>query len=702
MAEEIQLQLIRKSLEDLGYYSVADLLAERMAERPSTLLWNPTSDIRVLLATLQEFVIKGQWDAALSILRLDLKPTPSWNINVESLLSDQQRLVAEYIICRFMFLQQVIHQLFGAYGGYPSQSAGSLLLWTLENAMLVYNRINFSDTTVALVTKIPRSSEGAILVPLSMNPPVASALLPEVFIEKILLTTFGSKWTDDVQATYSSLLARLYNVVCYHLRSIITPESSQPGANSYTNIPKNCLAEIIKNAAIYNLARSLYHLPPRIEPAEGESLINSHLLPLQTADGTREDLPIHLLHTLTGHSDEVWFTRFSPLGRYLATGSLDGTCIIYDVANSFSIVAKLNSSQEDEENVFVQSSHKPGLDKKKGIISLCWEPHERFIVTCCLDTVIRVWRVENITQSKRITRSMDDVKPTSLIACFTLGERMRTWPCEFLHYPINVTPHFIVGSPDKVLKVFSVEGEEVLDFYSDTDEWLTILEETAKPQDSSMDLSTGEQSKSESSTKGNSGNGDPNSASQFNRINDFAITPNGKVLITANNDKQVFFYRIPNLFDPSSTTFRIALLSLNGRLTSCSVSANGKYMLISIAPEEIQVWDISPLENFERPFLKQKFLGQSQALYMVRSCFGYLPLSTNEEELVLSGSDDGYVYIWRLQTGQLVTRVRAHHGLCNSVDWNRFYKPAKQGKDYGSYWCSVGDDRLVKIWGPRS
>lgn len=123
-------------------------------------------------------------------------------------------------------------------------------------------------------------------------------------------------------------------------------------------------------------------------------------------------------------------------------------------------------------------------------------------------------------------------------------------------------------------------------------------------------------------------------------------------------------------------------------------------MLLSIAPEELQLWDISPLETNEKPFLKQKFLGQSQAVYMVRSCFGYLTTTSMKEELVLSGSDDGYIYIWKLDTGQLITRVKGHEGLCNSVDWNRFY-PAKSGKDYGKYWCSVGDDQLIKIWGPR-
>jgi WD40 repeat protein len=37
------------------------------------------------------------------------------------------------------------------------------------------------------------------------------------------------------------------------------------------------------------------------------------------------------IQTLTEHSDEVWFCKFSPDGTKLATGSKDGYLHIYDV-----------------------------------------------------------------------------------------------------------------------------------------------------------------------------------------------------------------------------------------------------------------------------------------------------------------------------------------------------------------------------------
>lgn len=45
----------------------------------------------------------------------------------------------------------------------------------------------------------------------------------------------------------------------------------------------------------------------------------------------RENFPCHSSQVLTDHTDEVWFCRFSPDGTKLATGSKDGSLIIWAV-----------------------------------------------------------------------------------------------------------------------------------------------------------------------------------------------------------------------------------------------------------------------------------------------------------------------------------------------------------------------------------
>lgn len=729
MSHDFQLQLIRKTLEDLGHAPVADMLAKRLAANNDS---SSTSDLwgksvagdyshpqsQAILSSLTELVSDGDYEGAIRAFDSCHDEFDFANSRIQ--LSASQKALCVYLVHRFAFLEKIVLKSFGQL-----QETPEALINLLQNE--VTNAYNAVDLTAAsaeapnIASFLSREKEASLLLALVLQTPSPENLEAHLFDPKVALTESHASQAR-LALEPSAFLNRLRNVLSHFLHTILSAGSNDKSHSSaqwsYHDIPPNCLDSLIRSATLHNLLRSLYYLPPRTEPYFTDNLPISMVLPSPLNDVSRDDLPIHLLHTLTDHTDEVWFTKFSPLGRFLATGSLDGTCNIYDVQNGFAQIAELDANAEDQESVFASGTHKPALDKKKGIIYFCWEPHERYMVTCCLDTVIRVWHVENITQSKRITRSMDDTKLTSLLCCFTLGERMRTWPCEFMPYKKSATPHFIVGSPDKVLKVFTVEGTEVLDFYSDADEWLAVLDEESTQQsaqnlpgitgsyirsdpDISGSSATGNDTTANAASGGDEKNSDT-SLQQFHRINDFAITANGKVLITANNDKQVFFYKIPDLFDPAATTSRIASLSLNGRLTSCTVSADFKYMLLSIAPEELQLWDISPLEQYQRPFLKQKFVGQSQATYMVRSCFGYLNVAENKEELILSGSDDGNIYIWKLETGQLVTRIRGHHGLCNSVDWNRFYKPVGQGKDYGMLWSSVGDDKLVKIWGPKA
>lgn len=601
MSRSFQLQLVHKTLGELGYADVADALAARAVA---------DSQNDQLALSLENYVRKGKYKEALGLVAA-----------TDSLHSP----VASYLVLRAWFLEQVA---VCARGGDLLQ-----LIHFLQNELRDAREAIPRDGALQINEQLSQHLEAARLLPLAMDVP-SEAQLPEVLNAELLLTE-----PRDVEP-----VGRVRSLLLEHLKPLLALELHF----CYSDLVPQHLKMLAEKALLYDTLRLLYYLPPRGE---------------RSAAPSREAWPLRLHHTLTHHTDEVWCTRFLPSGRFLCTGSFDGSCVLYDVQNGFLVAATLVASPQEQLAAFVLRSHRPLLEKMGGVVFLAWEPHERYVVTCSLDTVVRVWRVENVTLGKRLTRSNDT--QTTLTRCFTLGEAVRLYSCAFLPYPKSATPHFVVGLPDRVLRAFSIHGDEVLDFYTDTEDWDADAANT-----------------------------------QFSRVNDFDVTPNGKVLVTANNERQVLIYRIPDLLAELPTTEKLALLNLNGLLTSLRILASGQYMLLSIAPEELQVWDISPVHAGEKPFLKQKFFGQSQATYMLRLCFGYLHPGSNHEELVLSGSDDGYVYIWKLETGQLVTRVHAHHGLCNSVDWNRFYPSVKSGTDYGLFWSSVGDDKLVKIWGP--
>lgn len=441
--------------------------------------------------------------------------------------------------------------------------------------------------------------------------------------------------------------------------------------SNIASVPSDYLFRLLQHSYAHLELMHPFSLPPRL-PNAGSRELELLLLPIAapTSDPPR-NFPAHLLHTLKHHqTNEVWIAKFSPLGRYLVLGLADGVLVIYDVHNKFEVIARLQSDPTKDLEAMVGFSDNANSKKAKSIMYCSWDPTEQYLVSSSVDTIIRVWWVGGLNR-KHKTRSQDDFK---LRCCFTIGLNIKAWTCEFLPVPHGEKPTFIVGSMDKKLKAYDIDGRELFDFFGDT-------EEATKPEKEDGPINS------------------------FQRVTDLAITPNGKILITTNNDKRVHFYSIPSLVDPLAVTKCLASISLGGRLTSCSISSSGDYLLFNICPDELQVWCIAPLAKGEPPYLVRKLCGFLQDSFTVRSCFGYTVKNSagiEDEQLALTGSKDGYVYIWKLSSGGLVTRIRAHEGLVSSVEWNRFHQAVPlDPRDYGSLWCSVSDDHTVKIWGPQ-
>lgn len=529
-----------------------------------------------------------------------------------------------------------------------------------------------------LIQSLAKPSESKVLILLLLATSVQASKMGE-YLE------FKNYLTEKVLSSKHHCNS-IFEMVAYSLHDQLSvlfknSKGSSTDTDLDDEIQPNCMDTIIDFACRYQRQLSPYYLPPRLK-VENEKFIT----PIQNDvnDRYKNEFPSHNLLTLKNHSDEVWIAKFSPSGTFLVTGSLDGTLVIYDVLNDFNVLATL-----EPDNMGIRNT----IKSNRAIIYCCWDPNEDYLVSCCLDTVVRIWRVSDICKNRKVLSRNE--QSSLLVTSFTPGENIRTWTCEFL--PPNLSnmynPQFVIGSPDKVLKAYDINGVELFDFYGDTetDDCNTSIESRGEgPKEGSADkLSLDNDGKKSSESL----------HSRFNRVGDLTITPDGKYLITANDNKQVYFYTIPDFLDADSTTRKVATINLGGKLVSCSTSLNGKYLLLSITPDELQIWDISPLHYHERPFLKRKFYGHRQGKFVVRSSFGYV--SEDDEQLVLSGSLDGYVYIWKIESGQLVTRVKGHDGLlCSSVDWNRYYVPKRGQRDYGCLWCSVGDDKLVKIWGP--
>jgi len=120
-------------------------------------------------------------------------------------------------------------------------------------------------------------------------------------------------------------------------------------------------------------------------------------------------------------------------------------------------------------------------------------------------------------------------------------------------------------------------------------------------------------------------------------------------------------------------------IRLEGELTSVKVSQNSQYALINHAPDEIHLWDL----NAGR--VARKYTGQRQGRHVIRSCFGGV-----DGNFVVSGSEDGNVYVWHRDTGALLEVLSGHgEGSVNSVAWN----PRNE-----RMFASCSDDNTIRIW----
>ena len=75
--------------------------------------------------------------------------------------------------------------------------------------------------------------------------------------------------------------------------------------------------------------------------------------------------------------------------------------------------------------------------------------------------------------------------------------------------------------------------------------------------------------------------------------------------------------------------------------------------------------------------LLQAYKSHTNTEYRIRSCLGL------NDSVVVSGSEDGYLYAWDLLEGKVIEKMKAHEGkVASAVAWN--------GK--GKEWASAGGD----------
>lgn len=149
-------------------------------------------------------------------------------------------------------------------------------------------------------------------------------------------------------------------------------------------------------------------------------------------------LPRTALHKLSGHSDEVWFVRFSHNGKLLASASKDKSVIIWDAARVYSGAI-----------VGAEAVRHRLQGHTNEICFLSWSPDDSRLLSCGADNSILLW---NVVTGEHIRTFKKHGKP--VVACMWM-------------------PHgrtFFSGSADKKLYEWDAASGETVAQYPTTRE----------------------------------------------------------------------------------------------------------------------------------------------------------------------------------------------------------------------------------------
>lgn len=152
-------------------------------------------------------------------------------------------------------------------------------------------------------------------------------------------------------------------------------------------LPPQRLVALLTQAIEHQRNRCIFHNTKEKEGISSFCLLIDHMC-------KQDDFPCVTRQTLTQHSDEVWFCRFSPDGSKLATGSKDNTLIIWDVdPDSFEV--RLRNTFDDHTS---------------GVSYITWSPDSNYIIACGTEdcSEVWVWNIETKSLASKVSNTAED------------------------------------------------------------------------------------------------------------------------------------------------------------------------------------------------------------------------------------------------------------------------------------------------------
>ncbi|CAH7669122.1 WD40-repeat-containing domain protein [Phakopsora pachyrhizi] len=331
-----------------------------------------------------------------------------------------------------------------------------------------------------------------------------------------------------------------------------------------------------------------------------------------------------LTHNLKGHTRSISSLCFSPDGTKLSTASSDGTIIIWSI----------HLGPTDSYPIHIECVTNFLAHRSAGINDLSWSPDSNYLVSASDDHSVRIFSTSNLrstpstTQVDSKNQSGDGQAESQRLRYRELIGHSNCVYCLKFN-PIGTV--LISGSFDETIKVWDFIGGKLLRTLPGHSEVVSCLD--------------------------------------FSR--------DGSVIVSGSFDGLI------RLWDATSGQCLKTLViskDTNSPVTFVSFTPNSNHLITCSLDSIVRLWDFKTREGT----VVKSFTGHSHKKYSIPArvlLLNFESLMPNEikriaesredrrgEEVLITGSEDGTVWVWHLQTRQSILKFKSHQdfliGLC--------------------------------------
>ncbi|KAH9079635.1 WD40-repeat-containing domain protein, partial [Lactarius deliciosus] len=340
------------------------------------------------------------------------------------------------------------------------------------------------------------------------------------------------------------------------------------------------------------------------------------------------DMFLRTTAILQVHSDEVWSVEWSHNGKFLASASKDRSVIIWSVG------VRSNRNPDISLHLHLQ-------DHPFAVTCLAWSTDDTILLSSS-EQYINMWN----TETGICTRTIE-----------AQSQHLHGYPMDWGSFRLTRWKDQSTGKTSSFSRSLPCELFYNYPHYG-------VQEFDGKQRDSWDTITI--------------------------RIADLAVSPDCTRLVAvgASAGDPVLSTLTPEslenlmiVYDLTTKQPELSVSPRGGFLTSVNISSDSQYALVNHAPGTRFFCGI-----YSRG-LTCKYTGQRQTRHVIRSCFGGV-----DGNLVVSGSEDGNVYIWDRERAVLLDVLTGHgSGSVNSVAWN----PRNT-----QMFASCSDDFTIRLWEP--